>query len=405
MLKHLDEEMEKRGLQGIVVFGDTTLGNPDLTYVVGGNLVKGGIYVKRSDHEPLLVISNFDIGAARKLRRVRRTETLTEWGFEKLGERYGRANAFSHLFASILRKEGIKGKVGIYGRNDLASGIRLADQLRKLGIKVTGESSPTVLEAAREIKSREEIQELRRVGNKTGKVVSVVLDTLRNMKRKRRRLHLGKHLATIGLVKKLILSSLAKENLMAPEGVIFAAGASGADPHNMGIPGDVIKEGRLIVFDIFPQAETGYWFDLTRSFVIGRAEAKARQLFEAVYYAQSTTLDFLRDGVTGEEAMSKACHLIEERGYRTIREIFEGKTTSISSGFNHSLGHGVGLTISERPYLDFLSKDPLRSGHVATVEPGVYSPHYGGVRIEDTVVITPRGADNLASVEKELELT
>jgi Xaa-Pro aminopeptidase len=405
MLNQLDEQMRKRKLQGIVVLGDTTLGNPDLTYVVGGNLARGGTYVKRLSHEALLLTSNLDIGNARKLRGVKRISTFTEWGFEKIAAKYGRENAQQHLIASLLRSEGIHGKVSICGRNDLASGIRLADDLRKLGTKVVGESSPTVLESARETKSREEIEKVRDVGTKTARVVEAVMELLRNARRKRGRLYMGRATATVGVVKKLISSKLAQEDLIAPEGTIFAMGASGADPHNVGIPSDQIKEGRLIVFDIFPQSGTGYWFDLTRSFVIGRADAKAKRLFETVSEAQNTSLDFLRKGVTGEEAMIRACQVIEHAGYRTVRDVFEGRSKSVSSGFSHSLGHGVGLTIGERPYLSFLSRDPLKSGQIVTVEPGIYLPRYGGVRIEDTVVITPRGIDNLTSIDKELELT
>jgi Xaa-Pro aminopeptidase len=405
MFKDIDEEMRRRNLRGIVVFGDTTLGNPDLTYVVGGNLARGGYYIKRFNHEPLLVTSNLDLGTARKLHRVKRISTFTEWGLEKLARKHGRANAYPYLLSMILRREGIQGKVALCGRNDLALGVRLVDQLRKLGVKVTGESSPTVLEAARETKSPVEMNELQRTAGKTAKVVNSVMDVLRNMKRKRGRLHLGNRPATVGAVKKLIARELAMVDLVAPEGTIFAIGASGADPHNAGNPGDPIKDGRLVVFDIFPQAESGYWFDLTRSFVVGRADRKARHLFETVSEAQNVSVDFLREGVSGEEAMYKACRVIERRGYRTVREIFQGKAKGITSGFTHSLGHGVGLTIGERPYLTFLSKDPLRKSQVVTVEPGVYLPRYGGVRIEDTVVITSRGVSYLAKVEKELELT
>lgn len=404
MLKNIDEEMRRRSLEGAIVFGDTTLGNPDLTYVVGGNLARGGYYIKRLNHEPLLVTSTLDIGTARNLGRVKRTSTLTEWGLEKLAQKHGRANASSYLLSRILKAEGIKGKIALYGRNDIASGVRLVDQLRKLRFNVMGESSPTLLESARETKSGREIEELRLVASKTAKVVNSTINALRNMKRKRGRFHIEGKPATIGAAKKMIAKQLALEDLIAPEGTIFAIGASGADPHNPGNPSNPIREGRLIVFDIFPQAESGYWFDLTRSFMIGRADSRARRMFETVYDAQTASLDFLREGVSGEEAMYRACRVIERGGYRTVREIFEGKSKSVTSGFTHSLGHGVGLTIGERPYLTFLSKDLLRNGQVVTVEPGVYLPRYGGVRIEDTVVITPRRITNLANVEKELEL-
>jgi Xaa-Pro aminopeptidase len=405
MLNDLDEQLAKRKLQGIVVFGDTTLGNPDLTYVVGGNLARGGLYVKRYRHEALLLISNLDIGTARKLGRVKRISTFTEWGLEKIATKYGRENAYPHLIKSILRDEGISGGVSIAGRNDLASSIHLVDELRRLGTEVVGEVSPTALESARETKSRSEINEVRRVGGKTAKVVESVLDMLKEMKRKRAGLYLGSAKATVGLVKRVISSKLAEEDLTAPEGTIFAIGSSGADPHNAGNPRDAIKEGKLIVFDIFPQAGSGYWFDLTRSFVIGRADAKSRMMFETVKQAQKATLDMLKAGVTGEAVMLEACRVIEHAGYKTVRDIFEGKATSIFSGFIHSLGHGVGLTIGERPNLSFLSRDPLKNGQIVTDEPGVYLPRYGGVRIEDTVAITGKGIEILASVDKQLELT
>ena len=405
MIPNLDQEMANRNLDGIIVYGDTTLGNPDLTYVTGGNLARGGIYIKRQGHEPLLITSELDVGTARRLRRVKRIKTFTELGMEDLSVKYGREDAYPHLIESILRSEGIHGTITISGRNDLDSGLRLVDELRKLGARIVGEASPTVLESLRETKDRTEINEISQVGKKTAEIVECVLNSLHNMKRRRGRLYLGKTRATVGEVKRLISSELARRDLIAPEGTIFATGASSADPHNEGISTSWISEGQLIVFDIFPQARTGYWFDLTRSFVIGRADSKAKRLFESVGEAQNASLDLLREGVTGEAAMLEACHVIERNGYRTVREIFEGRCKRIDSGFFHSLGHGVGLTIGERPYLSFLSKDPLKRDQVVTVEPGIYLPKYGGVRIEDTVRITSRGVDNLTSIDKELEVT
>ena len=160
-----------------------------------------------------------------------------------------------------------------------------------------------------------------------------------------------------------------------------------------------------MVFDIFPQSESGYWFDLTRSFVVGRADKRARHLFNTVQEAQTESLDILREGLPAQSAMSKACDIIEKHGFRTVRDIYSGKARKISSGFIHSLGHGVGLTIGEQPYLSLQSTDPLKSGNVVTVEPGVYLPRIGGVRIEDTVHITAKGYENLSKTRKEFELT
>ena len=402
LIKDLDAEMAKRGVSGIVVLGATTLANPDLIYAVGGNLARGGIYFKRKGNNPLLLVSNVDVGTARKLGVVRRIETYTQWGFEELWTRSDEAMA--HLISAVLRHEGVSGKVGLFGRSDLASGIYLANRLGALGVRIVGGQPPTILEAARETKDKREIDEIRNVGRKTAEIVSEIVNNLSKMKRIRGHFQIGKRRATIGLVKSMISTKIANKGLIAPEGTIFAIGPSSADPHNSGVNTDEIKEGRLIVFDIFPQAESGYWFDLTRTYVVGRAGPKAKHVFETVYEAQATSLDVLEAGLTGEEAMLAACDVIERAGYRTVRAVYEGKSKNVSSGFNHSLGHGVGLTIGERPNLSLLSKDPLRAGGVVTVEPGVYLPKYGGVRIEDTVQITRNGYEQLANVGKELEI-
>ena len=403
MLKDIDSEMKRKDVEAIIVLGDTTLGTPDLAYAVGRNLARGGIYFKRANCKPLLLTSLLDVQTARK-GRVKTVSTFTDYGYEKLLVEHGQAEAYPRLILKILTQLGVAGKVVIAGRNDLAWGTHLIDRLRTLGIRVSGESSPTILEVARATKSADELHEIRDVGNKTTKVVDKVLDKLRSAKRKRGHLLLGGEVATVGAMKKLISTQLAIEELTAPEGTIFAIGPSSADPHNSGVPIAKLKERKLIVFDIFPQSESGYWFDLTRTFVIGSADRRSRAIFDAVQDAQNAALAILREGLPAQSAMSKACDVIERHGYRTVRDIYNGKVEKISSGFIHSLGHGVGLTIGERPYLSLQSTDPLKTGNVVTVEPGVYLPKFGGVRIEDTVHITARGCELLSNTRKEFEL-
>ena len=405
MIKDIDREMKERRIEATIVLGDTTLANPDLIYVAGSNLSRGGMYIKRVDNDPILLTSTLDFHNALRIGRVRNIRTFTDYNFERLVIDHGRAEAYPRLIINVLRELGVTGKVAIAGRNDLAWGIHLSDRLRALGVNISGQESPTIIETARETKSSAEIDEIRTIGIKTARVVEVILEKLRNAKRSRGHLWIDKQRAKVGVLKQIIALELASSRLTAPEGTIFATGASSADPHNSGDLTADVREGKPIVLDIFPQSESGYWFDLTRSFTLGRATARARQLYEAVRSAQAAALDLLKEGVPGEEAMSEACKVIERNGFRTVRDIYEGKTQELHSGFNHSLGHGVGLTIGERPYLSFHSKDPLKVGHVVTVEPGVYLPRYGGVRLEDTVHITGRGYENLSAVRKEFELT
>jgi len=404
VLNQIDEEMRKRNIQAIMIIGETTLADPNLAYAVGGNLARGGVYFKRVGHGPLLVTSNLDAPSARKLGRVKRIETFSQWGLEKMSATYGSAEGYPRLLAEIARKNGVDGKLALYGRNDLALATFLVDKLRRLGVKIRVDESPTILASARETKDAEEVRCLHDAARKTGFVVDAITAALRSLKRKRAHLTLRGKRATIGVMKALISSEVAAQDLATPEGTIFSIGPSSADPHNPGTPSNEIKEGKLIVFDIFPQAESGYWHDLTRTFIVGRATRKDRQLYETVYEAQTACLDIIRSGVPAEDVMKKACVVIEKGGYRTIREIFQGKTKTVPSGFNHSLGHGVGLTIGERPCLSFLNKEPLRSRQVVTVEPGVYLQGHGGVRIEDTVLITKRGVQSLTKVDKELEI-
>jgi Xaa-Pro aminopeptidase len=403
LLKDIDSEMKRRDVEAIIVLGDTTLANPDLTYVVGSNLARGGIYFKRVDCPPLLLTSLLDVQNARK-GKVKTVSTFSDYSFEKMMVEHGQADAYPRLILKILRQLGVAGKVVIAGRNDLASGTQLVDRLRTLGVEMSGEAPPTILEVARETKTVEELREIRDIGNRTAAVVEKVLDKLRSAKRRRGHVVLNGELATIGAVKRFISTQLAIEELTAPEGTIFTIGRSSADPHNSGIPNAEIRQHKLMVFDIFPQSESGYWFDLTRTFVLGKADKLARRLFDAVQDAQSTSIATLRNGLPAQSAMSEACNVIEKYGFRTVRDLYNGRAKKITSGFIHSLGHGVGLTIGERPYLSLQSTNPLKTGNVVTVEPGVYLPKYGGVRIEDTVHITANGCENLSNTRKEFEL-
>lgn len=405
MFQQFDAEMKARDVEAIIVFGETTLGNPDLTYVAGGTLARGGVFFKRVGEQPFLIVGNSDVETARKIRKTGSIQTYTERGFEKVTVKYGHERAFTQFLAKILTEERVKGRVVLSGRNDLANGINIADQLRKMGFNIRGETSPTLLESVRETKSSKEVEELRRIAGETTEVVESLLDVLRRLKRKRGHLELRGKTATIGVIKAIISQKLLGRHLREPEGTIFAQGASAIPVHNMGNPRDKLKEGKLIIFDIFPEAETSYWCDMTRSFVIARADRRAKKMYEAVYEAQTQTLDYLREGVTGEQAVSKTCDIIERHGYRTVRDLYTGKARSISSGLTHTLGHGVGLTIGERPHLTFGNKRPLERGNVVTVEPGVYFPGYGGARLEDTVVVTSRGVQSLTKAEKTLELT
>ena len=167
---------------------------------------------------------------------------------------------------------------------------------------------------------------------------------------------------------------------------IVASGPRGALPHAQ--PGmRKLKKGDAIVFDIGARFQ-GYCSDMTRTVFLGRADRKAREIYEIVLDAQLQALGSVRAGAKCADVDAVARTYIREKGYG--RE------------FGHGLGHGVGLEVHEAPGLSARSVDTLAANQIVTVEPGIYLPGWGGVRIEDLVAVTPRGCRILSSFPKRL---
>ncbi|MEF9895341.1 MAG: Xaa-Pro peptidase family protein [Clostridia bacterium] len=168
---------------------------------------------------------------------------------------------------------------------------------------------------------------------------------------------------------------------------IACAGANGALPH--ATPSDApIKAGDLLTMDFGAQVD-GYKSDMTRTVGIGHVSSALRDIYETVLEAQLLGLSLVRPGSDARAIDASVRALIDKK---------------YAGAFGHSLGHGVGLVIHEAPNLSTRSSDVLESGHVVTVEPGVYIPGLGGCRIEDTVILHPKGFTNTITAPKQLLL-
>jgi Xaa-Pro aminopeptidase len=168
--------------------------------------------------------------------------------------------------------------------------------------------------------------------------------------------------------------------------IIVASGPRSALPH--GVASDrVLEKGDLVTLD-FGAVYEGYCSDITRTIVLGKPNERQREIYEIVLHAQQTALEAVRPGVTGREVDKVARDIITERGY--------------GEQFGHSTGHGIGLEIHEAPTLSVNGETVLQSGMVVTVEPGIYLPGFGGVRIEDDVVVTEQGKEVLTHSPKDL---
>ncbi|GAB6878543.1 Xaa-Pro peptidase family protein [Halorubrum gandharaense] len=178
---------------------------------------------------------------------------------------------------------------------------------------------------------------------------------------------------------------------------IVAGGAQAADPHDRG--SGPLRANEAIIIDIFPRHKASkYNADMTRTFCVGEPGEEIAEWYDLTEEALNAALDAIEPGVTGEEVHAAACEVYEDAGEPTFRTDPETET-----GFIHSTGHGIGLDVHELPRLSN-GGSTLEPGHIVTVEPGLYDPDVGGVRIEDLVVVTEDDYENLTDYPIEFRV-
>lgn len=176
-----------------------------------------------------------------------------------------------------------------------------------------------------------------------------------------------------------------------------AGGSQTCDPHEQGH--GPLRAHEPIILHVFPRSQkTGYFGDITRTVVRGRASDTVRCLYQAVTRAQELAFAKLQPEARALDVHTAVRKYFDSEGYKT------GKKDRRMHGFFHGIGHGLGLDVDEAPRLGPRSRDVLGAGQVMTIEPGLYYPGIGGVRLEDVAVLTPQGARNLTKFEKSLEI-
>ena len=182
-----------------------------------------------------------------------------------------------------------------------------------------------------------------------------------------------------------------------PCNTIVAGGRQACDPHERGR--GVLLAHEAIIIDVFPRSQkTGYYGDITRTVVKGRPSEPLRRMYYTVERAQDLTFENLKHKASGQQVHQMVQDFFDAQGYKT------GRSRGRMQGFFHGTGHGLGLEIHESPRIGVTSTDILRNGHVVTVEPGLYYPEIGGVRLEDVAHLTHSGPRNLTKFEKTLEV-
>ncbi|MGI8436956.1 MAG: M24 family metallopeptidase [Chthoniobacterales bacterium] len=246
----------------------------------------------------------------------------------------------------------------------------------------------------REMKTEEELKLIRRALSITEKGMARAMEVLAACRARRNgRLDWFGRVLTSEILRAEIDSAVLRAGGL-PANTIVAGGDQACDPHERG-SGPLLANS-LIILDIFPRdAASGYFGDMTRTVVRGKASEEQRRLWETVREGQEMTLKKMKPGVDGLKLHNAIKQLFNDRGFPT--EVRDGRQV----GFFHGTGHGLGLEIHDYPRLQ---KTTLKKGQVLTVEPGLYYPGLGGVRIEDVAAITEGGIKLLSRFEKRLEI-
>ncbi len=345
-IERLQEFLSQNELDGALI-----ISSPNLYYFTGSSPVLGGYLVVTPD-ESLFMVPELEYGEARETSKVPVEK------FKSGKDLYERLSSFR------LHRLGIEG----------GTSFSLTQSLReKVGV-TDFKTIDDVVKELRIIKTREEITVIEAACGIADTAMMVALEEISPGKREREIAAKMEYAMKMNGAEKVAFDT------------IIASGPRSALPH--GVASDKrIERGDLVVIDE-GALYRHYHSDMTRTIVVGSPNAKQKEIYEIVLEAQRKGVEAARPGMTAKELDTVVREVINEYGY--------------GDHFIHSTGHGVGLEIHEWPRVSQADDTELKPGMVITIEPGIYLPKFGGVRIEDTLVITENGARRLTKMEREL---
>jgi Xaa-Pro aminopeptidase len=407
MKSDLERILTENNLDGILVVGPG-MHNPAMVYLTGGgHLTNADLIIKRGQRG-ILFHGPMERDEAAKSGLDLRSYSAYPFAEYMKQTGYDRAQAMVLRYRQMFADAGLtSGKVGLFGKMDAGHALTLFSGLQAAmpGLVLVGDIENKILQQVMSTKDEQEVARIRRMGQVTVDVVGKTADYLTSHQVKDGMLVTSDGLPlTIGNVKQKINLWLAESGVENPEGTIFAIGRDAGVPHSSGNPDDIIRLGQPIVYDIFPcEAGGGYYYDFTRTWCLGYAPDDVALLYDQVLQVYNQVTGDLESGMPFTAAQGRTCDLFEAMGHPTLRSDSETE-----SGYVHSVGHGVGLNLHERPFSGSTAtaEELLAPGCVFTIEPGLYYPERGmGVRLENSLWVRPDGViETLAEFPMDLVL-
>ncbi|MFB6168385.1 MAG: M24 family metallopeptidase [Haloferacaceae archaeon] len=336
-----------------------------------------------------LLVSELEYGRAREESRAASVARLADYDYRDRASEAGRRAARASVAADWLADHGVRA-VRTPERFPLGTADRLRDR------EVSVETDPgDAVESARAVKTEAEVDDVRAAQRANEAAFAAAGTLIREADVVDGVLHEGAEPLTSERVKVEIERTLL-EHGCGLDDTIVACGADAADPHDRG--SGPLAAGEPIVVDIFPRSKaTGYHADTTRTWLRGEPTETLEEWHRLTDEAREAALSEVAPGATGETVHDAACDVYEDAGLPTLRS-----DPTTETGFIHSTGHGVGLAVHELPRIA-PEGDELAPGNVVTIEPGLYDPEVGGVRIEDIVVVREGGYENLTTLPTGLD--
>jgi len=342
----------------------------------------------RNGNEKIMITSDLELDRAKSESNVDKVLSLTQ--YEKIARKRGNSSAcLIEIVATALGDMDIKQL-----QVPTNFSVEYADFLRKSGFRLKVKKEPFF--DSREIKNDKEIGHIVKTLRNTEKALEKAIDYIRKSKIKDDFLFSTRNSQiTSESIRQMINVELMKRGCAAKH-TIVSCGEQSCVPHNTG--SGPLRANESIIFDVFPKDEqTGYYADISRTVVKGKASMSLKKMYKAVADAQELVFKSAANGARGDVIHRKVMKHLTSLGFKT------GKAKGKMQGFFHGTGHGVGLDVHELPRIS-KTKCTLKTGNIVTVEPGLYYPGVGGVRLEDMVLITDDGCTNLTKSPKVLEV-